>query len=285
MEQATIYPRISTTTLAQSFRAEDLKKSHRLELASFLKAKRDSLMPTEIGLPNTARRRVKGLRREEVAEAASISVAWYTWIEQARELQISELTLDRLSSALHLNGDERAHLFQLAGYTAPLPVATQSEKVLSSVQGMIDSMDPNPTYAMNATWDVVAWNQAAAKVIFDFAKLPADERNFVRLVFTSSAIRKKYLNWEELAHCTIAHFRTDSVGHVADPHYLRLIDDMNAQSPEFQQLWPRHNVAWPPSWHKEMQHPKLGRLAYNSLDLELHRPAKLRIITYIPKNE
>ncbi len=233
-------------------------------------------------MPNTARRRVKGLRREEVAEAAGISVAWYTWIEQARDLHISEATLESLSTALHFSNPERTHLYRLAGHADPLPQAGHAENVLGSVKDMIASMDPNPSYALNSTWDVVAWNNSAAKVIWDFGKLSEHERNFVRLVFTNDAFRKMYVNWEEVAHCTLAHFRIDSVAHVEDIRWLQLVDEMNAQSAEFRSWWPRHNVAWPHSWRKELDHPRMGKIAFNTLDLELHNPARLRIVTYIP---
>jgi transcriptional regulator with XRE-family HTH domain len=282
MEQVSAYHRSDATKMIK-LQSRGVEGSlRRTELAGFLRTRRESLSPSEAGILGTSRRRVKGLRREEVAEAAGISVAWYAWIEQARDLRISENTLDRLCRALHLNVQERAHLFRLAGHAEPTPLSGHTEHVLSSVRDMIDSMNPNPSYALNPIWDVVAWNQAADAVICDFGKIPEERRNFVRLAFTNAAFRKKYVNWEEVAHCAIAHFRSDSVSDVGDLRWLRLIDDLNAESPEFRQWWPRHNVAWPYSWRKELNHPRLGHLVFNTLDLELQRPARLRIVTYIP---
>ena len=185
MGQESIHPRSDSTNLRSGPPLDGSLR--RMELAGFLRARRASLTPSQVGLPNTARRRVKGLRREEVAEAAGISVAWYTWIEQARDLHISEVTLESLSTALHLSNPERTHLYRLAGHADPLPQAGHAENVLGAVKDMIASMDPNPSYALNSTWDVVAWNSAATKVIWDFGRLPERERNFVRLVFTNGA--------------------------------------------------------------------------------------------------
>src|ERR1700744_1784816 len=122
MEQESRYPGTATPTLdAQS------GEERRRQLAHFLKTRRGLLTPASVGLPQTRRRRVQGLRREEVAEAAGISVAWYTWIEQARDLNLSLATLNGISRALRLNEDERAHLFELAGQPIPVPEARQDD--------------------------------------------------------------------------------------------------------------------------------------------------------------
>lgn len=257
--------------------------NRRKELAGFVKAKRTSLTPAQLGLPDTSRRRrVKGLRREELAEAAGISVAWLSWMEQARDIQISEATLDRLSRALLLDDAERTHLFRSAGHAVPPPSGEQSGQALSCIQDLLDSMEPNPSYAMNALWDIVAWNNSATAVIHDFTKMADRERNFVRLVFASHQFRQTYLNWEDVALCTLAHFRTDSIDHTADIRWLSIVEDMTRKSEEFRKWWPRHNVVWPSSSLKDLDHPTMGRLLFNSLDLELQRPARLRIVTYIP---
>lgn len=277
MEQVITDPGTGTPTLSNH------DTSRRQELANFLRSRRQTLLPSDVGLPKGVRRRVKGLRREEVAEAAGISVAWYTWMEQGRDLNLSENTVEKISQALHLNPQERAHLYQLADHPAPLPPATHNGQALDAVHQMIRSMNPHPAYALDPHWNIVAYNEAAQSILFgDIESLPKEERNFMRLVFTSPRFRSLYVNWEEVAHCSMAHFRSDSVTHVADHRWLQLIDDLNARSPEFREWWPHHNVAWPHSWKKELRHPSLGTLHYNTLDLELFRPARLRIVTYTP---
>lgn len=253
--------------------------TRRQELASFLKARREALAPSNPG----TRRRVKGLRREEVAEAAGISVAWYTWIEQARELNLSTETLEGLSRALQLQPQERSHLYELAGSTAPLTEDGQVDLALPSIRQMLDSMHPNPSYVLDLNWNVLAWN-ASADTLFGFSQMPVERRNYIWLCFTSPDFRALFTRWEGVAHCAMAHFRTDSVGSVEDPAWLARIEELCAASPEFREWWPLHNVAWPHSWRKELRHPHNGQTVYNTFDLELYRPARLRIVTYMPES-
>ena len=260
-------------------------ESRRQELASFVRARREGLSPAPAGLGRTARRRVKGLRREEVAEAAGISVAWYTWIEQARDVNLSEQTVESLCVALRLDPQEREHLFQLAGHPAPALRAGHDEHVMTSVRALLGSLEPNPSYVLDTQWNLLAWNQGAVRVLGDFAAVPQERRNYVRMVFTDPAFRALFVNWEEMARCCMAHFRRDSVGHVEDPKWLALVDDLVRESAEFRAWWLQHEVAWPHHWQKELRHPELGRLLYDTFDLELFRPARLRIVTYTPRAE
>lgn len=269
-------PRIGTPWIASS-------DGRRQELAGFLRARRAALKPAAAGVLGTGRRRVKGLRREEVAAAAGISVAWYTGMEQARELNFSEHTLERICVALQLDGQEREHLFQLAGHAAPAPRAGHGEQVMTSVRAVLASLDPNPSYVLDTHWKILAWNEGATRVLGDFGAIPVELRNYVRLAFTSAAFRSLFVNWEEMARCCMAHFRRDSVSHVDDPTWLALVDDLTRDSAEFRAWWQHHNVAWPHHWQKVLQHPTLGRLAYDTFDLELFRPARLRIVTYTPR--
>ncbi len=242
----------------------------------------EALSPVDVGLPHTRRRRVRGLRREEVAEAAGISIAWYTWIEQARDLNISEATLENLSRALHLGTQEREHMFQLAGHPAPQPRLDHSQQVLESVKQVIASMDPNPSYVLDTRWNLLAWNRGARELFGDFGDIPEHRRNLIRLTFLDPQYRQLFINWSDVAHCTMAHFRTDSVAHVDDPSWLGLIDELTSESHEFKEWWANHNVTWPHNWQKEVIHPQHGRQFYNTFDLELFRPARLRVVTYIP---
>lgn len=258
------YPGTPTTTKRQ-------------ELADFVRTRREALTPSQA----TGRRRVKGLRREEVAEAAGISVAWYTWIEQAREVNLSVETLERLSRALQLQAQERSHLYELAGAVTPTPPPGDVSQVLPSLQTMIDSMHPNPSYLLDSNWNVLAWNEAADS-LFGFSSIALERRNFVWMCFTFPRFRELFTEWNEVAQCTIAHFRSDSVSHVDDPAWLVRIEELIKASPEFRAWWPLHNVVWPHSWRKELRHPHLGQTAYNTFDLELFRPARLRMVTYSP---
>lgn len=257
-------------------------EKRRAELADFLHTRRARLSPSDVGLPHRTRRRVAGLRREEVAELADISVTWYTWLEQARPRNVSALTLERIAKALQLDLQEREHLFLLAGHPAPLPLADTEVQLMSSVNQVLTSMDPNPAYVLNSRWDLAAWNRAATNVFGDFNRLPQQERNLVWLTFMDPALRHLFVEWESFARCVLAHFRSDSASHVGDPRWAELTDTLTTQSKEFRSWWPCHEVAWPLEGRKELLHPAVGKLCLRSLHLELHSPVRLRVVTYTP---
>jgi transcriptional regulator with XRE-family HTH domain len=276
MEQVIDYPRISTITLSLTSR-----DGHRRELANFLRQRRESVAPEAVGMPRTARRRVRGLRREEVAEAAGISAAWYTWIEQARDVNLSLATLNGISRALRLNEDERAHLFELAGQPIPIPEACPDSEAMLSLHALLGGLEPNPAYALDSYWQIIAWNKGAEIIFGDLSTMSLENRNYVRLIFTSPRLRELFANWEEAARCALAHFRSDSAGNVEEVGWNVLVSDLKEQSPTFKDWWKQHNVAWPHSWRKELRLPD-GTKVYNTFDLALHRPMRLRIVSYIP---
>ncbi|HEY8997189.1 MAG TPA: helix-turn-helix transcriptional regulator [Edaphobacter sp.] len=280
MEQVITDPSIGTTMLT----AELVGARRRRELAGFLRARRESLLPEAVGMPRTARRRVRGLRREEVAEAAGISTAWYTWIEQAREVNLSVMTLERIAEALRLDAQERTHLFALAGQPAPLTPSQQDESVLLPLRLILRGLEPNPAYVLDSQWRIVAWNHAAERVFGDLSALPDEERNYLKLIFTSPVLQELFVNWKEVAQCTLAHFRSDSASLVDDPAWKRIVDDLCRRSESFREWWPQHNVAWPYSWRKELRMAEGNRVFY-SYDLELLRPQRLRIVTYISEEQ
>lgn len=259
------------------------EKLRRKELANFLRTRREALSPVDAGLPRTRRRRVRGLRREEVAELAGISVAWYTWMEQCRVLNLSEATLAGISRALRLTSRECEHLFRLAGHTPPLPAIEESDRLMDSMRQVIGNMDPNPAYVLDSTWNILAWNRGAMELFGDFGAMPEHECNFIWQTFAGSDFRKLFVNWESVARCVMAHFRSDSVGHIGDSRWTRLIEELTNKSPEFKAWWPDHEVTWPMRWQKTVLHPIHGKLTFNTFDLELFRPARLRVVTWIPE--
>jgi len=276
MEQVVDYPRSGTTSLGSAPR-----DGRRRELASFLRSRREAVAPEAVGMPRTARRRVRGLRREEVAEAAGISAAWYTWIEQARDLNLSLATLNGIARALRLNEDERAHLFELAGQPIPVPEPRQDDEAMVSLRALLGGLDPNPAYALDSQWNVIAWNKGAEIIFGNLTGVPIEDRNYLRLIFTSQRLRELFVNWEEVARCSLAHFRGDSAGNVDEVRWELLVSDLKKRSRTFREWWKQHNVAWPHSWRKELRTSD-GVRVYNTFDLALLRPMRLRIISYIP---
>lgn len=240
-------------------------------------------MPAQAGLPMRRRRRVAGLRREEVAELAGISATWYTWLEQGRPINVSPDTLERLAAVLQLTGREREHLFLLAGHTAPPAPAESAQEVLDLVQQALESMNPNPSYVLNPRWDLVAWNRAAVRVFGDFAALPPAERNIVWLTFRrESFFSRLFVGWDRYARCVLGNFRVDSTAHVDDPRWASLTGALQQESAEFAAWWPDHAIAAPEAYRKEIMHPEVGALSLEPLHLEVQHPSRLKIVTYLP---
>src|SRR5262249_47767699 len=164
-------------------------------LGGFLRDRRTKLDPAAFGFSLT-RRRTPGLRREEVAQRANVSATWYTWLEQGRGGAPSADVLDRISRALVLTEVEREHLFLLALGRPPGVRYQRTEGVTPRLQRVLDALELSPAYLKTSTWDIVAWNRAAAIVLADYGALAPEERNGLRLVFCNPRIRAKMPNWE-----------------------------------------------------------------------------------------
>jgi transcriptional regulator with XRE-family HTH domain len=167
---------------------------NRQELSSFVRRQREQLKPGDVGLPITGRRRTAGLRREEVAALAGVGLTWYTWFEQGRDVNVSAAFLDNVARALHLDAAGRAHLFLLSGQPAPEPAISAPKSVPPGLQDMIDAMRGRPAYVKDARWQILAWNAAARFVFGDFSRIPARERNSLRLAFVDSPFRRAMTN-------------------------------------------------------------------------------------------
>lgn len=254
----------------------------RREMADFLRTRRARLMIEKTPLPRGNRRRVPGLRREEVAELAGIGVTWYTWLEQGRPVNVSAGTLQRISTALQLNSFEQTHLFQLAGHPVPKSLDGEQSRLLLGARQTIESLDPTPAYVLNPRWDLVAWNRGASDVFGDFNEVPEERRNIVWLTFTPSEFRKRMMNWEPFAHCVLAHFRADSSAYTNDPEWSELTNSLLAQSEEFRSWWAGHEVAWQPNFRNDLVHPSYGNLHLHAVNLNVQGPGQLKIVAYLP---
>jgi len=164
----------------------------RKELADFLRTRRDRLSPTDVGLPPGVRRKTVGLRREEVAQLASVGVTWYTWLEQGRDIHVSSEILESLAQVLLLNADEKAHLFSLANHPLKPSSYMQQEMVSPLLQRFLDQLGPSPAYITGRRWDLLAWNQAACQVIGDFSEHPPCPILQKKSMISSAVSRSKY---------------------------------------------------------------------------------------------
>jgi transcriptional regulator with XRE-family HTH domain len=249
-------------------------------LAQALKAARGRLSPGEVGLPAGTRRRVAGLRREEVAALAGISVDYLVRLEQGRGPRPSDQVLGALARALQLSDDERDHLFRLAGSAAPLPGLIVST-VRASTLRLLDRLNDLPALVLDAKGDILAWNALAAALLGDFSAWPDGQRNITWQRFLGRPGRFAHGpgGHERTSIESVAALRVGAGRYPADPGLRRLLDELLDGSPEFARLWAQGRVAERRSERKTVLHPELGAI---TLDCDsLHIPdVDQRLIVY-----
>jgi transcriptional regulator with XRE-family HTH domain len=262
------------------------QESRRLhELGDFLRTRRARMAPEDIGLPRGSRRRAPGLRRAEVAQLAGVSVDWYTWLEQGRPITASTQVLERIVQALHLNVNEREHLFFLAHQQPPPEMAVETENVSITLQHFLDHQYLSPAFVLGRRWDVIAWNQAARAVFGDFGQMTTFERNSVWRIFTSPNHRRMLVDWEKHARRVLAQFRATCGRYPGDPRLAELIQDLMLRSPEFRAWWPDHEVLGTPEGRKTFNHPQAGTLMFEHLTFQVFDVPDLKVNVYTPLNE
>lgn len=227
-------------------------------LGAFLKDRRARLDPANSGF-SSQRRRTPGLRREEVALKASVSTTWYTWLEQGRGGAPSAAVLERLAHALELNDAEREHVFLLALGHPPGPRYHVADDVSPRLQRVLDALTC-PAIIRTATWDVVAWNRAAALVLTDYGQLDASQRNILRLMFCAPHIRQAQADWESVARYVVETFRADVIRADASHQVQALVDELCERSTVFQAMWDDTGVQTCGGGTKHLHHPDVGTL-------------------------
>lgn len=252
-------------------------------LGTYLRDRRARLDPAALGLPG-GRRRTPGLRREEVAQRANISPTWYTWLEQGRGGAPSAAVLDRIAKGLMLTEPEREHLFML-GLGHPPEVRYRSiDGVTPRLQRVLDAMELSPAIIKTATWDVVAWNRAAAAMLTDYSKLPREERNIMRLLFASDRVRAKQEDWESVARYVVAAFRADvtRAGAATSDEVAALVEELCRISPEFKVLWRSNDVMAHSEGIKRIRHPEAGPIAMEFSSFAVGGRPELGMVVYNP---
>ncbi len=231
----------------------------RQELGAFLRSRRERRRPQDVGLPVGTRRKTPGLRREEVATLAGVSVTWYTWLEQAREIRASRQILGSLVDVLGLDARETAHLFDLAGEATPAAAPDLAE-VPRAYRLLLDQLEPNPAYLVNRRFDLLAWNRGAAALYPDLERFPAERRNILWLTFTAPAARALSEDWERDAAHAVGVFRAQLGQGVLDASITALVTALEGESEQFRRLWQGRDVATyvPAGW--TLNHPRLGRI-------------------------
>ncbi len=256
----------------------------RTELAAFLRARRARITPTDVGLPPGMRRRTLGLRREEVAQLAGVGLTWYTWLEQGRPIRASVQVLDAVARALRLDGAELEHLYRLAD--VPVPSADAATVTASpAVQEILDSLDPLPAMLINSRYDVLASNQAHEDLFWQWHTMPCDCRNVLWCCFLEPDARRRMVNFDEEMPRMVATLRSAFAQHLREPAWTGFIRRLAAASPEFAEIWARHEVANPESRIKHVLDPQAGLLRLRSTSLAVADMPEARIVAYTPADE
>lgn len=257
----------------------------RREAGDFLRSRRERLDPSDVGLPDGFRRRTPGLRREEVAMLAGVGTAWYTSLEQGRDVRPSHELLSALAEVLHLDPAERRHLFVLHDRSVTGRQAVDAERIDGSLRRMLDSLTGQPAYVLGRRWDVLAWNRAADVVYGPYERLEGDDRNVLHLVFADQDHRRLLLDWEAIARASLAMFRADFARYAGDPRFERLLNRLTRLSPEFAQWWQQREVAQPLAGQKRIDHPRAGRMLFEYSSFGVSDPPDCKLIVFTPLEE
>lgn len=258
----------------------------RSDLSEFLRARRAAVSPEEVGLAAGGRRRTPGLRREEVALLAGVSVSWYTWLEQGRPINASVEVLDAVARVLRLDPVERDHLFELAGHpTHGVRATTGDVTVPEGLDALLDLLEPAPAYVLGPRWEYLAWNRAQARLYPALDTLPADERNLVWSVFARPEGRALIVDWEHESRRVLSQFRADITAHREDPATVALVERLRAASPEFDAWWPRHDVAGLTSRRRRFRGPDAAVLTFAYQVLIPAGSPDARLVVQLPADD
>lgn len=209
--------------------------TRRQALAAFVRAHRERMDPAAFGFTDLRRRRTPGLRREEMAQIAGLSVTWYSWIEQARDVALSASAIGRLARALALAPAERAYLFELAGRRDPAPPDADTPDALAPLVQMIEAL-PFPAYLLDGAWNARAWNPPAAALFRGWLDRDG-EANLLRFIFLSPAAVSLIPDHADRAGRVLAEFRADTSRHITEPALAELVADLKAGSALFARFW------------------------------------------------
>ena len=250
-------------------------------LGAFLRRMRDRAEPQPGH--RTTRRRAAGLRREEVALAAGISVTWYTWLEQGRPVRVSHRTLRSIARALRLDAIERAHLLALADAASSPLRARLTEEASPMLRAMADGLSPHPVYIVNGLWDVLYANDAAKRVFGDFEARAGITDNVLRRLFLDVDWSDRFVDWDAVARSAVAQFRAATAGLVGWPRWTEFVARLADESASFRARWHDHDLAPALARDKVVRHPELGELPFVYASVAPDgEPADVRVILYTP---
>lgn len=248
-------------------------------LGDFLRSRRESLSPLDVGLPAGKRRRTPGLRREEVAALAGVGITWYTWLEQGRSIRVSTSFLDNLSRVLKLDEIERRHLFLLAHQRPPAMTAQTGCQLSPMIRLLLDDLTLRPAYILNLRWDVLGWN-AAANALFGFTERPESERNMLWMLFSDDQLNSKIVDWSAQAPQVLASFRRDFARAPEDDDMANLVAMLSEIAGDFKTLWSQHDVHGRCEGRRIFRTIDDGEVTFNHTSFIVDEDKHLRLVFY-----
>jgi hypothetical protein len=251
--------------------------------SEFLRRCRARLTPEDVGLPPVKRARNGGLRREDVAALSGVSTSWYTWLEQGRDIRVSDGVLDRVSHTLRMSDDERTYLFSLVQHRLPRLERDMGTETPPDVLRMIRAL-PHPAVAMNLRCDILAWNSASCALYYDYGNLPPGERNLLEIIFTRPV---RTLTPEQLEHAArrlVGRLRFDYSKCADDPRFDALFHRLMTLSPVFKRLWHSPEVALNAFGLHTFDHPRFGSLTFEHTTYMPEGHPYVRVVICTPEN-
>lgn len=245
------------------------------ELGDFVRSLREKLKPEALGLPTGGRRRTPGLRREEAAQLCGLSVTWYTWLEQGRDVSVSPSALGRLAGALRLTPAERAYLFQLADRRDPDDGIDGGDAVPSAVLASLNVI-ASPAYLLDRTWNALGWNAHAERLFAGWLNRPG-ERNLLRFIFLEPEARTLIHDHDERARRVVAEFRANVGTHLEDAPVRALTQELRSRSSQFARLWDEHGVLSREGGTRTFNHPQDGFLRFEQVTFDVTRRPDLKL--------
>jgi len=238
------------------------------DVKNFLTRRRAAVDPAGYGF-TAAGRRVKGLRREEVAQLAAVSVSWYTWLEQGRSISISHGALQRIAQVLKLTPVEQDYLEDIVFGHRNVPKEA-TRQLPAEVTAMVDALNPHPAFIRTANMDILYWNEAAKKQIFDWSSVAKEERNSLKLMFMNAEYRNIIHDWDSAARHTISAFRSNYAAAKHAEEFEAVISVLNEQSADFRRMWNYHDVSKIGAGNKAIidKNGHINRFTYTSLEIE-----------------
>lgn len=249
--------------------------------AEFLRSCRARIKPADLGLPAPQRKRTEGLRREDVAALSGVSVAWYTWLEQGREMRVSDEVLERICHTFRLSEDERTYLFTLVQHRPPRLHHVPGFEAPDELLRMIEAV-AMPAILLNIRWDVLAWNQLNSIFLRDYSSIPPAERNLAELLFTRPSYHRNPTDFDEMARRVLAKLRVDYSNSGNDPKFEALIRRLETASPIFRRMWRTPEINVKSYGLHQYQHERFGELVFEHTSYEPAGHPTLRVVLCTP---